>query len=80
MERYHFFERYFWSPLQTYVRVAYDGQPTLMRDQIRKFRSDYTPAGVDYNIEAKFQLSFKTASGGMVIYGGLYSKVPLANL
>jgi phospholipase A1 len=42
--------------------------------------------GVDYNnIEAKFQLSFKTkvlqgVFGVMVIYGGLYSKVPLANL
>jgi phospholipase A1 len=48
---------------------------------------DYiAPAGVDYNnIEAKFQLSFKTkvlqgVFGVMVIYGGLYSKVPLANL
>jgi hypothetical protein len=52
-----------WSPYKPMYVLPYDGQPTLMRGQIRKFRSDYTPAGVDYNIEAKFQLSFKTASG-----------------
>jgi hypothetical protein len=28
---YHFFEVLFGHSLQTYVRVAYDGQPTLMR-------------------------------------------------
>jgi hypothetical protein len=44
---------------------------------------DYiAPAGVDYNIEAKFQLSFKTkvlqgVLGGMVIYGWPILKSPI---
>jgi outer membrane phospholipase A len=55
-----------------------------MRGLNQEFRSDYiVPAGVDYNnIEAKFQLSFKTKvlQGVLGAWFGLYSKVPLANL
>jgi phospholipase A1 len=52
---------------------------------LRKFRSDYiAPAGVDYNnIEAKFQLSFKTNVQVFWGHGDLwvaYTQSPLANL
>jgi hypothetical protein len=84
---YHFFERYFFGHLTNLCTCCprWSTNPNE-RPKSGNLDPDYiVPAGVDYNnIEAKF-LSFKTkvlqgVFGVMVIYVGLYSKVPLANL
>jgi hypothetical protein len=75
----------FGHSLQTYVRVARTmvNQPNE-RPKSGNLDPDYiAPAGVDYNnIEAKFQLSFKTkvlqgVFGVMVIYGWPILKSPI---